>query len=166
MKTISRFVVFLISMQFSRTDALLAQWVQTNGPYGGDISCFAVSGTNVFTGVYAAGVFLSTNNGTSWTAVNTGLTNTTVQTIAVSGTSLFAGTQGGGVFRSTNNGSSWTPVNSGLTNTDVRSFTISGTNLFGGTNFGGVFLSTNNATSWTASFSLPRYEIANKENDK
>ena len=38
----------------------------------------AVSGTNLFAGTDGGGVFLSTNNGTSWTAVNTGLTNTDV----------------------------------------------------------------------------------------
>ena len=31
-------------------------------------------GTNLFAGTYSSGVFLSTNNGTSWTAVNSGLT--------------------------------------------------------------------------------------------
>jgi photosystem II stability/assembly factor-like uncharacterized protein len=89
-----------------------AQWVQTNGPYGGLVNCFAVSGTNLFAGT-RGGVFLSTNNGTSWTAVNTGLTNTDVTSLAVSGTNLFAGTFGG-VFLSTNNGTSWTAVNTGL----------------------------------------------------
>ena len=68
-------------------------------------------------GLLVGGVFLSTNNGTSWTAVNTGLTNTYVYALAVSGTNLFAGTYGGGVFLSTNNGTSWTAVNTGLTNT-------------------------------------------------
>ncbi|MGA2622692.1 MAG: T9SS type A sorting domain-containing protein [Bacteroidota bacterium] len=131
------------------------QWVQTNGPYGGIVSCFAVSGANLFAGAGGSGVFLSTNNGTSWTAVNTGLANTNVTAFAVSGTNLFAGTDDG-VFLSTNNGASWTAVNSGLTSTDFRALTVSpadsgtgGTNLFAGTD-GGVFLSTNNGTSWTA----------------
>ncbi len=114
-----------------------AQWVQTNGPYGGYINCFTVSGTNLFAGT-SGGVFLSTNNGTSWTAVNNGLTNTDVRALAVSGTNLFAGTSGG-VFLSTNNGTSWTAVNTGLTNTHVRSLAVSGTNLFAGTWGGGVW---------------------------
>ena len=38
----------------------------------------AVSGTNLFAGTYGGGVFLSTNNGTNWTAVNNGLTNSNV----------------------------------------------------------------------------------------
>ena len=93
------------------------QWIQANGPYGGHVYCFAVKGTNLFAGT-AGGVFRSTNNGTSWTAVNTGLTYTSVDALAVSGTNLFAGTENG-VFLSTNNGTSWTAVNTGLTNTSV-----------------------------------------------
>ena len=104
----------------------------------------AVSGTNLFAGT-DAGVFLSTNNGTSWTDVNTGLTEPNVNALAVSGTNLFAGTIWG-VFLSTNNGTNWTTT--GLTNTLVSSFAIIGTNLFAGTD-DGVFLSTNNGTSWT-----------------
>jgi hypothetical protein len=41
------------------------------------------------------GVFLSTNNGESWKAVNTGLTDTDVRALALAGTNLFAGTWGG-----------------------------------------------------------------------
>ena len=155
MKTIFRFLLLLFLI-FTNTISLFAKWVQTNGPYGGSIKCFAVSGTNLFAGasVGYGGVYLSTNNGTSWTPVNSGLTNMTVNTLAVIGTNLFAGT-GGGVFLSTNNGASWTQVNSGLTNTIVLSLAINpngtgGTNLFAGTSYGGVFLSTNNGTSWTA----------------
>jgi len=33
------------------------QWVQTNGPYDGYVTCFAVSGTNLFAGT-DGGVFL------------------------------------------------------------------------------------------------------------
>jgi ligand-binding sensor domain-containing protein len=76
--------------------------MQTNGPYGGSVYCFAVSGANLFAGT-EVGIFLSTNNGTNWTAVNNGLPNTSVMAFAVSGTNLFAGT-GGGVCLSTNNG--------------------------------------------------------------
>ena len=89
-------VVFCL---FTTTNPLLAQWVQTNGLYGGDVRAFAVSGTNLFAGSNGDGVFLSTNNGISWTAVNTGLTSTIAYALAVSGTNLFVGTAGGGVSR-------------------------------------------------------------------
>ena len=53
-----------------------AQWQQTNGPYGGYITCLAVSGSNIFAGTFDCGVFMSSNNGNNWTYVSTGLTNT------------------------------------------------------------------------------------------
>jgi hypothetical protein len=49
-----------------------AQWVQTNGPNGADIRRVARSGPNLFAGTYK-GVFLSTDNGTNWTEVNSGV---------------------------------------------------------------------------------------------
>jgi hypothetical protein len=107
-----------------------SQWVQTNGPYGGDVTCFAASGANLFAGTFQGGVFLSTNSGTSWAAVNTGMTNTNVWTFAVSGGNLFAGTSGG-VFLSTNSGTSWTQT--GLMSNIVNALAVSGGNLFAGT---------------------------------
>ena len=132
-----------------------AQWVQTNFPYVDRIvTSLAVSGTNLFAGTYSdalhavSGACLSTDDGTSWTSVDSGKSGA-VMALAVSGTNLFAG-NGSGVYLSTNNGTSWTLVDSGLTNQSVWSLAVSGTNLWAGTSGGGVFLSTNNGTSWTA----------------
>jgi hypothetical protein len=140
--TIIRIIFIFI---FAASTPIFAQWMQTSGPNGFYVSCFAVLDTNIFAGTMEGGVFLSTNNGTSWTAVNSGLTNNDIRSLAISGTNIFAGT-GGGVFLTTNSGTSWT--NSGLTNTSIRSLAISGTNIFAGG--WGVFLSTNNGTSWTS----------------
>jgi len=71
-----RLLSFFAIVVLLGAQSLQAQWIQTNGPYGGGIRCFAVDGFNLFAGTRDGGVFLSTNNGTSWTAVNTGLTNT------------------------------------------------------------------------------------------
>ena len=101
---------------FTNTNPLHSQWIQTNGPYGGDVYCFAVSGTNLFAGT-GDGVFLSTDNGTSWTAASTGLTNGYVYALAVSGTNLFAGTYGG-VWRRPL--SEMTPVRSPTTDTPTH----------------------------------------------
>ncbi len=68
---------------------LHAQWVQTNGPFKGDVNCFALSGMNLFAGTNGD-VFLSTNNGSSWICINSGLTNTNVIALTVSGTDLYA----------------------------------------------------------------------------
>ncbi|GAB1347969.1 hypothetical protein MASR1M107_01800 [Ignavibacteriales bacterium] len=153
MKSKSTFVYIIIYMLLS-SSFTLAQWVQINVPSLASVTCISVSGTNLFAGTHGVGVFLSTNNGTSWTAVNNGLTGygLLVSALAVSGTNLFAGTSLGEVYLSTNNGTSWTPVNNGLTGNGfkVSAFAVSGTNMFAGTNGGGVYLSTNNGTSWTS----------------
>ena len=141
-KKISLFVLLLVQI-------CLAQWVQTNGPYGGPVNCFAVSGTNLFAGI--GGLFVSTNNGTSWTEI--GFTNYNVNALAVSEGNLFAGTDGGGIFLSSDNGANWSAVNQGLPKDNygyirISDFAVMGTNLFAGNLGGGVFLSTNNGASW------------------
>jgi hypothetical protein len=51
-----------------------AQWVQTSLD-NVNVYCFAINGTYLYAGTESGGVFLSTNNGTSWTVVNSGLTD-------------------------------------------------------------------------------------------
>jgi hypothetical protein len=144
---------FLIASFILFSGVLTAQWVQTNGPPGG-IGALAVSGTNLFAGSWNRGVLLSTNNGTSWTQVDSGLTYTGVSALAVSGTNLFAvaGTRGDMavhvLYLSTNNGTNWTMVGPADYSWAVTALAVSGNNLFAGT-YGGVFLSSNNGTSWT-----------------
>jgi hypothetical protein len=130
-------------------DTMFGLWVQTSGPSSsGGIWTLAVNGSNIFAGTNSGGVFLSTDNGNNWTAVNSGLTNNTVNVLTVSGNNIFAGTNGG-LFLSKNNGTSWTAVNTGLTNDTVNALAVSGSNIFAGTN-GGVFLSADSGNNWTA----------------
>jgi len=73
-----------------------AQWVKTYGPKCCTISVLAANGTNLFADTKVHGIFRSTYNGTSWTAVNSGLPEKTmVRCLAVSGTNVFAGTDEG-----------------------------------------------------------------------
>jgi hypothetical protein len=67
-------------------------------PPNARISSFAAVGPNLFAATFDSGVFLSTNQGESWTAVNAGLTDLRVRTLAVTEGTLFAGTLGSGVF--------------------------------------------------------------------
>ena len=133
------------------TEESRAQWTQTSGPPS-DIRSLAVNGTDIFAGTIY-GAYRSTDNGTSWTAINTGLgippNSMQVQAFAISGSNIFAGMDAG-VYLSTNSGTSWTSVSSGLNYADVSALAISGGNLFAGTYSNGVFLSTDNGTSWTA----------------
>jgi photosystem II stability/assembly factor-like uncharacterized protein len=126
------------------------QWVHLDGPFShAGVGAIAVSGGNILA-VANSHLFLSTDNGTSWTAIDSCLpANTGVWCLAASGSNIFAGTAGG-IFLSTDNGTSWTAVNSGFKKDTVTCFAVSGSNIFAGTYGGRVFLSTNNGANWTA----------------
>jgi len=143
-------MLLLLSIILCNINLLLAQWKQTNGPYGGDVLSFAVIGTNLFASTDGGGVFVSTNDGESWNKVVSGLINYHIKCLTVSGNNLIAGTSGGGVFITTNNGISWKPTNSGLPpKANITSLAVSGSNLYVGTLENGIFRSTSNGESWT-----------------
>jgi hypothetical protein len=130
-------------------DVMNAQWVETSKPGDGIVSCFFVSGTNLFvgtrgTGAYGGGVFLSTDSGANWTSISPG--NNSIYSLICSGTNLFAGASNG-VYLSTNNGLSWLTPSKPF---EARALAISDTSLFAGSYGGGVVLSTDNGASWTS----------------
>src|SRR5689334_16255001 len=131
MKNFIRVFVLLILL-LGVEKGLQAQWVQTSGPGGGNVHCFAVNSGNVFAGSESGGVFLTTNNGTNWYAADSGLPHTTfVSALAISGGKLFAGTDSG-VFLSTNNGTNWTLANKGIDSLPIYAVMINGSDVFAG----------------------------------
>ncbi len=144
---------YLFWVVFFACTNLSAQWLQTNGPEGGAINCLATDNTNLFAGC-SNGIFLSTNEGATWTAINNGLVfsgnDDKVTALAISGTYIYAATRYNGIFLSTNNGSSWISANTGLPgNHEITSLKVQGTTLFAGVLGSGVFLSTSNGANWT-----------------
>lgn len=130
-----------------------ATWTAMTG-VGVNMTSFAVvQGSNI---VYAgddSGVYKSTDAGTSWTRVNTGLSNLSVWSLAVdprtAGT-VYATTDHG-VFKSTNAGASWTAVNKGLANTNVEAVVVDPfmpSTVFAGTYSNGIFRSSDAGGSW------------------
>src|SRR5579883_180560 len=120
-----------------------AQWVQTNGPGGGDVICLSLKDTTLYAGV-AGGVFRSSDNGVHW--VYSGLKNNNVGALVVSGNDLYAGIgYGGGVFHSTNNGTSWSYI--GLDQFTIYSLAVSGNYLLAGTN-SFIYRSSDNGANW------------------
>ena len=93
-------------------------------------NAMAVIGPNTFAGT-DHGVFLTKNNGVSWSAVNIGLTNTVIESLATDGTNLFAGTNDG-VFLSTNMGTAWSDVSEGMPRYWIQSLQCNDSYLFAG----------------------------------
>jgi hypothetical protein len=110
---------------------------------GTQVYSLITAGQNLFAGTYY-GVYLSTNNGTSW--LSRGLQGKYINTLAFSGGKLIAGTNYSGVYISPDNGLNWT--DSALAGEAVNQFVVSGSNIYAATDNEGILLSTNNGFNW------------------
>src|SRR5438477_10566441 len=104
--------VLLLVVSFHRAEAGVNVWT-TNGPHSETINALAIdpqTPTTLYAGTSGPGVFKSTDGGTTWRAVNTGLDpRRCCFALAIdpqTPTTLYASTDGG-VFKSTDGGESW-----------------------------------------------------------
>jgi photosystem II stability/assembly factor-like uncharacterized protein len=100
---------------FIGTDSGVLGANYTSGLVGLEVSSLAKDSNNdIYAGTMGAGVFKTTNLGTTWLQMNNGLENLGVWSINIDGNdTIFAGTFGG-VYVSTDGGSSWNAKNGGL----------------------------------------------------
>jgi hypothetical protein len=127
------------------------QWTG-NGPEGALVSALAIdpaTPTTLYVGIFAGGVYKSTDGGATWRFASRGLApNVTALAIdPVTPTILYAGQFGSGVvYKSTNGGASWHAANGGLPfGLDVRTLVVDPampTRLYVGGDFYGAFRST------------------------
>ncbi|MDP2385069.1 MAG: hypothetical protein Q8M29_01740 [Bacteroidota bacterium] len=78
-----------------------------------------VSGENIYALTQEAGMYISIDEGATWTKTKlNGIPDTIkINDIVVSGNKMVAGTRGAGVFISEDNGKNWKPANNGLFDT-------------------------------------------------
>ena len=139
-------------LKFLQTLALNAEWRAPNGPYGGRFSRLLLSGGSILAGSYDNGIFRSTNNGESWTAVNNNNYNLTVYSMVNHNGKVFVG--GYGVDISSDNGQSWTQFDNSIKGKVVQALLSSGNNLYAGTydfgrSEGTVYVTSDNGATWT-----------------
>jgi photosystem II stability/assembly factor-like uncharacterized protein len=127
-------------------------WVKQSSSIPGNdqISSITLCGGKLFAGAYGGergGVFVSADNGKSWTI--SGLDSLYIKCLTVSGTELFAGT-GEGVFRF--DGKAWAPVNTGLSKLNIQALASKGKILFAlakeSSERFGLFVSANSGANW------------------
>ncbi len=115
-----------------------------------------VAPATIYAGTRSAGVFKTTDSGTSWSA--TPLTMVSVTALAVdpiTPANVYAGTENSGAYKSTNGGSSWTSISSGLPSSDISALVIdplTPATLYAATGTG-IYKTTNGGTNWTAASS-------------
>ena len=95
------------------------------------------------------GIFLSADDGTTWTEADSGFSGSATSFYFKDDT-IFAGTFNGVVYVSSDNGTSWTATNTGITGTGIRSLVLNNGNIFAGTYLHGIYISTDNGISWNA----------------
>lgn len=145
----SKMILAIVMVAFSVTCSFSQTWTSVStGLPSNTINTLFVSGSNLFAGTNGAGPYISTNNGSSWAARNTGVYYN-ITSFAQNSSYLFVGIANAhACYRTNNNGSSWTAIYTGLNNHHVLSLLVSGENLYAGTD-DGVYYSTNNGSNWT-----------------
>ncbi|MGE5498381.1 MAG: WD40/YVTN/BNR-like repeat-containing protein, partial [Syntrophothermus sp.] len=155
---------FVLMLAIPVNNCIQAQWIQTNGPYGGTISSIAADGNKVVADIS----FLSTDAGKNWKPINKIKSLNSVQALLIRGDTILAGINYGGLYISTNNGSNWDQNIQGLkADADIMSLAIAGNGkIYAGTD-SGLFNSTNNGISWSpvhvGLINIPVTSIAVKE---
>jgi photosystem II stability/assembly factor-like uncharacterized protein len=126
-------------------------WLQS-GLTGIIVNSLVVNGNNVFAGTNY-GVYLSADNGSTWSLLNNGLPNgISFNALAISENNIFVGGENG-IYFSTNNGANWNQASYGLPaypDNYFISIAASGNNIFAGTFGGGVYFSTDNGSTWAS----------------
>ena len=122
-----------------------AQWQATTGPSQPNVTSLSISGSTMFA-VANGTVSMTTNNGTNWTYVNSGLSGT-IYAVTALGTDFFVGADGGNVYQTSNNGSNWTNTSTGLPAYAIKALAVNGGDIFAGTF--GVYKSSNNGLLWS-----------------
>ena len=118
----------------------------SNGAYS-----FSAIGSTIYLGS-SSKVFKSTDLGTTWIDVSTGLGKGGIQALLYDGSTLFAGTPADavGIFRSTNGGTSWEPAAAGLPVASlIRGQIAFGAYVFAGTEGDGIYRSSDHGNTWT-----------------
>jgi photosystem II stability/assembly factor-like uncharacterized protein len=120
-KTISKFLLFILFWLVGSSSAKAGINVWTSiGLQGESINTLAIdpqTPTTLYAGANGGGVFKSTDRGSSWSAINRGITYTGINALAIdpqAPTTLYAASEYGGVYKSIDGGQVWVSVNNGI----------------------------------------------------
>ena len=131
-----------------------SSWVQTNGPYGGEILAIHEAPKDMlFAGTSEGGIFRSTDRGDTWMPVNTGLHFDPERTLSIRAFAhnrgmIYAGASNA-LYASTDGGDTWHPFPIyGKGFVSVSDIIFIGARVYVGTLNKGVWYSDDNGDSW------------------
>lgn len=148
-------LVLIIALFLAHLFTAKAQWTQCN-VHNDTVMTLLIKDQKLFAGSYGGGIRVSDDDGETWTAMSSGLTNFYVRCFASHNQLIYTGTHNG-VYRSNDNGMYWKKL--GL-NQGIWSVVAAGNTMFAGTYGGGVFITTDEGQHWkTANISLGNLDI-------
>ncbi|MDB5034523.1 MAG: BNR/Asp-box repeat protein [Chlorobi bacterium] len=158
MKTTSINFLLIISLFLTICTPARSQniWTQTNGPNGGGGAAIAIDSTgNIFAGLFAGGIFRSSDRGGRWEPVRNGLRPSRITSIAVNSANvIFAATtelwnDTDYVYISTDHGNNWARSKRGIYYEPIRELRIApNDHIFARQDFAD-YRSTDNGATWT-----------------
>ena len=131
-----------------------AQWVQSDGIYGGEVTSFTVKGSKIFAGTRYNGVIVSTNGGNNW--LPSSFNNMPIQSLCTKGNDIYAMLYYEIIYRSSDEGLHWTKIS--VCKDYLKKLGTIGNNLLAGTYDSGIYVSTNNGNNWIHS-NLNSHEV-------
>ncbi len=143
--------VAIIFVMFLSAGAVQAQWVQTNGPVGGNIITFVSRDSVMYAATKWGGVFVTTDYGETWTKRNAGLDKMwsyVLFDMAANEHTVWIGTAGANPWYTTNGGALWLSPKTWFFNEPVYAIRTRDDTVFAATTRYGIVRTTNNGDTW------------------
>lgn len=114
-----KYTLALLALLLVSSSTVHAQWVQSNGPYGGNVRAIVKSGSMIYAGLESpyittsltdvGGFYKSSDQGAHWVKSDAGIRNKSITMLTAIDSTILAGTNDG-MYRSSDNGNSWSEV--------------------------------------------------------
>jgi len=109
------------------------------------VTALAIAGTRLYTAIKAAGVFVSADNGETWSESNHGIANTEVRALAANGATIYAQTKDGHLWLTRDQGETWLPWS--IKDKVCTALAVHDSVIYVATN-GGIFYSADDGSNW------------------
>lgn len=140
-RTFATFIILLLLSSFETN----GQWKQVNGPFQGDAQKIVFKGSDMYAMVFKAGIYKSTDEGNSWSPVNTGLNAVDIQDITANNKNIYIANYDG-VFILSGNETIWKKTT--LPTKTCHKLCCSGDTIYAGDYEGGIYTSKDGGSTW------------------
>ena len=149
-------ILFIAVFAFIISTVSIAQWGRTNGPDGISINSLASIHNVLYAGTRTDGVYASTDEGSTWFALNNGIETEEITAITSINDTLLIGTYDYGVYHSIDGGQTWLS-SSNYSGVNVAAMVVNDQYVFAGTSQG-LFRSSDGGVNWEDISFLSYYE--------